>query len=127
MPAPAAADRSVEPATTAGESFDWSGLTDVERLAFGDATVVVDQTDEIGGVPPCQCVRDEAAQLSGSNDGDLAHAVRYCNTHAITQGKVAVVTGGSRGIGFAIAQALAAEGARLRSPASTSRTWPRRG
>ena len=86
-PAPAAADRSVDAGDGAGEAFDRRGLTDVERLALGDAPVVVDQADDPGGVPPRQRVRDEAAQLSGSDDGDLAHAVRYCNTHAIAHWK----------------------------------------
>ena len=139
--APAAADRSVDAATVHGEAFNRSGLTDVERLPLRHAAVAVDQADDPGSVPPGQRVRNEAAQLSGSNDGDLAHAVRYCNGGAGNRtagtaaarrnvlcasgsavnvrvmqsliGKVAVVTGGSRGIGFAIAHALAAQGVKV--------------
>ena len=43
-------------------------------------------------------------------------------------GKVAVVTGGSRGIGFAIAQALVAEGVKVVDyRLEASRIWRRRG
>ena len=62
-----------------GEAFHRGGLADVERLPLCHAAPVVDQANDAGGVPPCQRVRGQAAQLSGSDDGDLAHAVRYCN------------------------------------------------
>jgi hypothetical protein len=92
MPAPAAEERSVEPTTVVLNPSLAAAWREVERFALGDACGVVDGTHHVRGVAPRK--RGVRRPAPGSDDGDLAHAVRYCNTRTITGRKAAVVTGG---------------------------------
>ena len=62
-----------------GEVLHGGGLADVERLSFGHPPCLVDEPDDLRCVPSGQCMRRQPTQLPGPDDGDLAHAVRYCN------------------------------------------------
>ena len=94
------------------EAFDGCRLPDVERLPLGGAPVVVDQADVGRDMSARQRVRQQTAQLAAAEDRHLIHlscAIVMGEMDSI-RGKVAMVTGGSRGIGLAIASALVAEG-----------------
>ena len=79
----------------------------------------VDEPNRRDEIPAGEEVGQCSAELARPDDSDIVH-VRYCMRRlagerpggkyaASLGGKVAVVTGGSRGIGLAIARALAAE------------------
>ena len=115
------------------EALDGRGLHQVERLALGHASAIVDQTNRGGRVTPRERVSERAAKLAGADDGDIAHQwaivrdndrcerlrplirrdPQKAHMSESLSGKVAIVTGGSRGIGLAIARALAADGAHV--------------
>src|SRR5581483_7073 len=86
---------------------------DVERLAGRDAAAIVDDRDGARQVAPRQRVGDGASEIAGADDRDVPHAVNYSMAMESLRGKVALVTGGSRGIGLAIARALVADGVQV--------------
>src|SRR5262249_51462544 len=86
---------------------------DVERLALGDASLLVDQADRSRDVAPRQHMRERATELAGADDGHFLHRCDIVMAMHSLRGKVALVTGGSRGIGLALARALVGEGVRV--------------
>ena len=60
------------------ELFDRRRLHDVERLACRNLAGVVDQADGRRGVRAGQDMSERAAELAGSEDGDVAHRSAYC-------------------------------------------------
>src|SRR5581483_9535873 len=95
------------------ETLDRRRLHDVERLSLGDASSVVDETDVGRSVALRKALRQQAAQLACSDDGDREHGWAIVSGMESLNGKVALVTGGSRGIGQAMARALVAAGAQV--------------
>src|SRR5581483_9846406 len=93
-----------------GEMLDGRGLRDIERLACRDVPALVDEDDGSRDVAAREQVRHGPAEFPCSVNRDRAHAVDYSIRMESIDGKVALVTGGSRGIGLAIASALVAEG-----------------
>src|SRR4029078_696650 len=88
-------------------------LLDVRLLAFGDAALVVDQTNRARGFAPREHVRERAAPLARADDCHLLHRCDIVMAMQSLRGKAALVTGGSRGIGLAIARALVADGVKV--------------
>src|SRR5262245_52138104 len=92
-------------------ALDGASLRDVERLPGRDAAAVVDEADRAHDVAPGQQMGERAAELARAEDRHVRHRVGYSRSLMESlSGKVAIVTGGSRGIGLAIARALAHEG-----------------
>ena len=108
--------RSADPDTFDANPSTGAACADVERLALRDASVVVDEADVRRDVPARQHVRQQTAHFAAADNRDpgrhlihLSCAIVMGDMDSI-RGKVALVTGGSRGIGLAIARALVAEG-----------------
>src|SRR5262245_7431136 len=94
-----------------GEVLDRRRLGDVERLSCGHRPGFVNEANRTRDIAAGEHVGRGTAELSRAKDGDFAHAVDYCMRQMQSlNGKVAIVTGGSRGIGLAIARALVSEG-----------------
>ena len=94
------------------EPLNRRGLHDVERLARRDRAGARRLAESIGQRRAGQHMREAATQLSCSEDGDVLHAwaIVMAPMSMSLRGQVAMVTGGSRGIGLAIAHALVANG-----------------
>ena len=95
------------------ERLDRRGLHQIERLARGDRSGRVDRAESSCARSRArERVRERAAEFAGAENGDVRHpwAIVMAAMKKELRGQVALVTGGSRGIGFAIARALAAEG-----------------
>src|SRR6185503_13208823 len=95
------------------ERFDRRRLRDVERLAFGNTAFFVDQPDRSHEIAPREQVRERSSQLARADDGHLLHRCDIVMAMQSLRGKVAFVTGGSRGIGLAIARALVSDGVQV--------------
>jgi NAD(P)-dependent dehydrogenase (short-subunit alcohol dehydrogenase family) len=115
------------------EPVDRRRLEDIERFAARDRSFIVDETDFVDPVANRKRVSNRCAERSTPENGDNGQAflllcslpstirvicvirVPYSNgmNRMDLDGRSAVVTGGSRGIGFAIAAALVAGGSRV--------------
>src|SRR5262249_14723108 len=98
-----------------GETADCTCLLDIERFADSSVGAAVDQHDAACTLARRERLRTRRADITGAEDCNAGHGPVLYSTGrmGMLSGKTAIVTGGSRGIGLAIARALVTGGANV--------------